>query len=141
MTLSDLSQVLALENLCYTTPWSLNSFRYELGNSDAILQVAVLNARIIGYVCVRTILDMTHLLNITVMPEFRRKGVAGMLLGDVIDELKRIKPGVRLTLEVRQSNIAAIRLYEKFGFQVTGRRKKYYQKPEDDALLMERGPG
>lgn len=137
MKAEDLTQVHALEGLCHTTPWSLNSFTYELNNRDAILRVVVLNDRVVGYVCVRTILDLTHLLNITVSPEFRRKGVGSMLLGDALAELKRRNPGVRLTLEVRQSNIAAIRLYEKFGFKVTGRRKNYYHMPEDDALLME----
>jgi len=134
---ADLAEVRALETLCYTTPWSLNSFRYELDNSDAILRVAVLNDRIIGYICVRTILDVTHLLNITVMPECRRQGIGGMLLENAFDELRHRKPGTLLTLEVRESNIAAVRLYEKFGFKVTGRRKKYYQMPDDDALLME----
>jgi len=134
---ADLAEVHTLETLCYTTPWSLNSLKYELENSDAILRVAVLDDRIVGYICVRTMLDVTHLLNITVTPELRRKGIGGMLMRNALAELRRIRPGTRLTLEVRQSNIAAIRLYEEFGFKVTGRRKKYYQMPEDDALLME----
>lgn len=137
MSLADLPQVHAIETRCYTTPWSLNSFKYEIGNPDAVLKAAVSENRVIGYACARTILDMTHLLNITVLPEHRRKGVADMLLRAVIEELKRSKPGIKLTLEVRQSNTAAIKLYEKFGFTITGSRKGYYQKPADDALLME----
>lgn len=137
MSLADLPQVHVIETLCYTTPWSLNSFKYEIGNPDTILKSAVSENQIIGYVCARTILDMTHLLNITVLPEHRCQGVAGILLRAVIEELKRSKPGIKLTLEVRQSNIAAIKLYEKFGFTITGTRKGYYQKPADDALLME----
>ncbi|RJQ54853.1 MAG: ribosomal-protein-alanine N-acetyltransferase [Nitrospiraceae bacterium] len=137
MTSADLAEVHAIENLCYSTPWSLNSFKYELGKKDTILKVAVSNGRVTGYVCVRTILDVTHLLNITVLPESRRKGIAGMLLSEALDELRRTKPATQLTLEVRQSNTAAIRLYEKFGFKVTGKRKNYYHKPDDDAVLME----
>ena len=137
MSADDLVQVCAIEDLCYTTPWSLNSFRYELTNKDAVLKVAVFNSGIIGYVCIRTILDMTHLLNVAVLPEFRLKGIGNALLKNAVGELKRLHPDTKLTLEVRQSNIAAVRLYEKFGFKVTGKRTKYYQKPEDDAILME----
>ncbi|RJQ49507.1 MAG: ribosomal-protein-alanine N-acetyltransferase [Nitrospiraceae bacterium] len=134
---ADLAQVHALETLCYSSPWSMSSFRYELENRDAILLVALYGGRIIGYVCVRTILDMTHLLNVTASPEFRRQGIGSILLHDAFNELKKKKPGAKITLEVRQSNAAAISLYEKFGFRVTGNRKGYYQKPDDDALLME----
>jgi len=134
---ADLEQVHNLEVLCHSTPWSLNSFRFELENRDTILKVAVSDSRVIGYVCVRTILDVTHLLNIAVLPEARREGVGGMLLRNVLDDLKRLKPGISLTLEVREANTAAKRLYEKSGFRVTGRRRRYYQEPEDDAILME----
>lgn len=134
---ADLQQVYAIENLCYTTPWSFNSFKYELENREAILKVAVLGSKIIGYTCIRTILDMTHLMNIAVLEEYRRKGVAHMLLADAILELKSLRPSAKLTLEVRESNLAAVRFYEKFGFNTTGKRKKYYQKPEDDAVIME----
>lgn len=137
MSPDDLVQVCAIENLCYTTPWSLNSFKHELTNKDAVLKVAVLNSEITGYVCIRTILDMTHLLNIAVLPQFRLRGIGSMLLNNAVGELKRLQPDATLTLEVRQTNIAAVRFYEKFGFKVTGKRTKYYQKPEDDAILME----
>jgi ribosomal-protein-alanine N-acetyltransferase len=134
---ADLRRVCDIENLCYTTPWSPDSFRYEIGNKEAILKVAVIDSQIVGYICVRTILDMTHLLNFTVLPEFRRRGIGKMLLKNAIEELKNLKPDTRLTLEVRRSNTPAIRCYEGFGFKITGGRKKYYQKPEDDAVLME----
>lgn len=137
MSPADLEQVLAIENLCYSTPWSLNSFKHEIENKDTILKVAVFNDRIAGYVCIRTILYVTHLMNITVLPELRHKGVGQLLLKNAIEDLQRLKPGTKLTLEVRKSNTSAIKLYEKFGFHVTGQRKNYYQKPDDDAILME----
>jgi ribosomal-protein-alanine N-acetyltransferase len=105
MSPDDLAQVCAIEDLCYTTPWSLNSFKYELTNNDALLKVAVLNSEIIGYVCIRTILDMTHLLNVAVLPEFRRRGVGNILLKNSVGELKRLHPDTKLTLEVRQSTL------------------------------------
>jgi ribosomal-protein-alanine N-acetyltransferase len=134
---ADLQQVCAIENQCYTTPWSFNSFKHEIDNSDSILRVAVSETQIIGYVCIRTMLDMTHLMNIAVLPEFRRRGAGKMLLGNAIGELKRLQPNTKLTLEVRQSNTVAVRFYEKSGFNVTGKRNKYYQEPEDDAIIME----
>ncbi len=137
MQLSDISDVLAIERISFTTPWDIRSFEYELGYKDTILKVAVLNNQIIGYVCVRTILDVTHILNLAVLPEFRRRGIGSMLLRDALNELKRLKPDINLiTLEVRESNTAAIELYEKFGFKVMGKRISYYDKPHENAIIM-----
>ena len=137
MHTSDLPEVLEIECICFTTPWDIRSFEYELGYKDTILKVAVLNNQIIGYVCVRTILDITHILNLVVLPDFRRKGIGSMLLRDALNELKRLKPDINLiTLEVRESNTAAIELYEKFGFKVMGKRISYYDKPHENAIIM-----
>ena len=137
MHTSDLPEVLEIECICFTTPWDIRSFEYELGYKDTILKVAVLNNQIIGYVCVRTILDVTHILNLVVLPDFRRKGIGSMLLRDALNELKRLKPDINLiTLEVRESNTAAIELYEKFGFKVMGKRISYYDKPHENAIIM-----
>ncbi len=137
MSCNDLPEVIAIENRCYSTPWTANSFRYELANERAILKVAVLHDRIVGYVCIRTILDETHLLNISVMPEFRRTGIASMLMFNILQVLRQLNPSTKLVLEVRESNAAAAGLYKKFGFHVTGRRKGYYKKPDEDAIVME----
>ena len=137
MYAADLSKVLEIEHMCFTTPWDIRSFEYELDYKDTILKVAVLNNQIIGYVCVRTILDVTHILNLAVLPEFRRRGIGSMLLRDALNELKRLKPDINLiTLEVRESNTAAIKLYEKFGFKVMGKRISYYDKPHENAIIM-----
>lgn len=138
MHTADLPEVLGIEHICFTTPWDIRSFEYELDYKDTILKVAVLNNQIIGYVCVRTILDVTHILNLAVLPEFRRRGIGSMLLRDALNELKRLKPDINLiTLEVRESNAAAIKLYEKFGFKVMGKRISYYDKPRENAVIME----
>lgn len=138
MTPPDLGEVRTIEETSFTTPWSRKSFEFEVDNDEAVLKVAVFNKHIVGYVCLRTILDITHVLNLVVTPEFRRRGAGGMLLRSAVNELKRVKPDVRsLTLEVRESNGAAIRLYKKYGFLVTGRRTGYYQRPSEDAVLME----
>lgn len=138
MSPSDLGEVQTIEETSFTTPWSISSFKFEVDNDETILKVAVFNEHIIGYVCLRTILDITHVLNLVVTPDFRRKGTGGMLLRSAVEELERVKPDVRsLTLEVRESNRAAIGLYEKSGFLVTGRRTGYYQRPSEDAVIME----
>lgn len=138
MSPADLGEVHTIEETSFTTPWSRKSFKFEVDNDETILKVAVFNEHIIGYVCLRTILDITHVLNLVVTPEFRKQGTGSMLLRSAVNELKRKNPDVwSLTLEVRESNRAAIRLYEKYGFLVTGRRTGYYQRPSEDAVIME----
>ena len=137
MSGNDLPRVIAIENECHATPWTSNSFEYEIRNKGAILKVAVLDGQVVGYICIRTILDMTHVLNIAVLPEFRRVGIGSMLLYGALKALAQLIPDKNLTLDVRESNFAAIRLYEKFGFKVTGSRRGYYKKPEEDAMIME----
>ncbi len=140
MTRKDLSEVHAIEKMCFTTPWQIKSFDYEINNKDAILKVAFFNHQLIGYVCIRSILDLTHVLDLAVIPEFRRMGFGSLLLKNALQELRRLKPVTNaITLEVRESNIAAIQLYEKFGFKEIGRRRGYYQKPHEDAIIMEQG--
>ncbi len=131
-------QVYEIAKQCFTTPWQLRSFEYELENRDAILKVAVLNVEIVGYICVRSILDVTHVMDVAVTPRLKRTGIGGLLLSNALQELRRVSPDINLiTLEVRESNIAAVKLYEKYGFREIGRRRGYYTKPIEDALIME----
>jgi ribosomal-protein-alanine N-acetyltransferase len=133
----DLDQVHAIETRCFSTPWQLTSFKYEIDNIDAILKVASFDIDIVGYVCIRNILDVTHVLDIAVKHDVRHMGIASMLLSSALQELRTARPDTKtITLEVRESNIAAIRLYEKFGFNEIGRRRDYYKKPTEDAVLM-----
>ncbi len=138
MTHEDLAEVLSVEDACSPAPWNANSFKYELDNRETILKVAVVNNKIAGYVCLRTILDITHVLNLAVLPEFRRISIGTMLLEHALKELKRLKPDVEsVTLEARESNTAAIRLYEKIGFKASGKRIGYYKNPPENAVIME----
>ena len=138
MTKEDVMQVQSVASRCFSTPWPSESFEYELSNKDAILKVAVANTSIAGYICLRTLLDITHVLDIAVIPRMRRAGIGSLLMNGALQELKTLRQDVTIvTLEVRESNIAAIGLYEKFGFKEIGRRKGYYRKPVEDALIME----
>lgn len=137
MTHEDLVQVHAIESRCFSTPWQLSSFRYEIDNINAILKVAVFHVDIVGYVCIRTILDITHLMDLAVKHEVRRMRIGSRLLSAAMEDLRMLKPETTLlTLEVRESNIGAIKLYEKFAFNEVGRRRGYYKKPNEDAIIM-----
>lgn len=134
----DIPQVAAIENQCFTSPWDLGSFKYEVKHKEAILMVAVSSDQVIGYVCVRPILEMAHVLNLAVVPRFRQKDIGKALLDRALQELRSSRPDIgRITLEVRESNTAAIKLYENFGFKITGKRIGYYERPHENAVIME----
>jgi len=137
MAYADLPAVLAVAAQSFTTPWEINSFKHELENKDAILKVALSASELVGYVCIRTLLDVIHIMDIAVLSEHRQQGIGSRLLQEALSTLKHMTPDVRqVTLEVRESNHAAIRLYRKHGFSTIGRRKGYYKNPVEDALLM-----
>ena len=137
MALSDLPMVHELADQSFSTPWSLSSFKYEIANRDAVLKVAEKNSRIIAYICIRSFLDATHVMDIAVMSEYRHEGIGTLLLFEALREIRDARPDAEhITLEVRESNIAAIKLYEKSGFRVTGRRMNYYSKPDEDGVIM-----
>ena len=133
----DILDVISIERLSFSTPWSEASFQSEIYNRCSILKVAELNGIIAGYICARHIADECHLLNMAVRPGYRRHGIATILLKDAIEDLR--ESGCRfLFLEVRESNYRARRLYEKFGFKTIGLRKNYYVYPDDNAVIMMR---
>lgn len=137
MAHQDLPQVHAMEERLFSDPWSMLSFSHELGNPAAILRVALFNEQVIGYVCIHSLLDVTHVLKVTVLPHFRRKGIGSRLLQSALQELQDKHMAIReVTLEVRASNNPAINLYRRLGFSERGRRRGYYRRPDEDALIM-----
>ena len=138
MSGNDLSEVHMLESICDATPWSVNALGYEIDNKDSILKVAVRAEKIIGYVCIRTLLDITHVMKISVLPEDRRNGIGSALFSEALKQLRLHKPDVTsVTLEVRDSNSAAVELYNNYGFRKTGTRKNYYKNPTEDGIVMQ----
>ena len=138
-TESDLNQIVGIERSCFADPWSEDAFRRLLAGLPAIFQVLVLppENRLVGYVIAFAVGDDAELLNVAVEPESRGKGFAGQMLDAVLIELGA--RGVRAAfLEVRESNRAARGLYESRGFREIGRRKNYYRRPVEDALVMRR---
>ena len=114
-------------------PWSENMLREELGKG--IFLVAEQDGKTAGYVGCQTVLDEGYITNVAVSPDFRRQGIARALIAELTAKAGENKLAF-VTLEVRESNLAARRLYEKNGFEIVGKRKNYYEKPAEDAILM-----
>ena len=111
-------------------------FRGELENECAVYLLAVTeDDRIIGYAGLQVVLDEGYIDNVAVDPEHRRQGVASDLLDAMIGQAQRRKLRF-LSLEVRAGNEGAIALYASFGFTAVGRRKGYYLRPPEDAIIM-----
>ena len=132
----DLFDVMEIEKEAFSDPWTFEMFHSELLNSLSHLWVVKeISGKLIGYICFWRVVDETHILNIAVHKQFRRKGIARNILLFAIDYWKI--DGVKtVLLEVRQSNMAAQELYGKFGFNIIVNRTKYYKKPVEDALVM-----
>ncbi len=124
-----------IESSCFSAPWSKNSIEEALNDSNYLFIKLVCDGKTIGYGGIMTVLDESDVVNIAILSEYRGKGYGKMLLTRLETEAK-IKGAVLLHLEVRQSNRVAIGLYEGFGFEIDGLRKKYYKKPQEDAVLM-----
>lgn len=135
MNYNTAKQVAALEEQLFSDPWSLRALREELANPAATWLVAKKAHRVAGFIGVHRILDEMHILQVGVVQEQRRRGIAGLLLGTVVELASQRRMNVIL-LEVRQSNLAALSLYRSFGFEQVGRRPDYYHNPTEDALLL-----
>lgn len=127
--------VTEIEKASQTCPWSEESFRNELQQDHGIFIVGELGTDLIGFAGEWIIVDEAHIITVAVADEHRRKGYAQKLITELL--LRAASQGATCsTLEVRASNEAAIALYEKFGFNATGRRKNYYPDNKEDAVIM-----
>ena len=135
MTQIHVQQVALLEKLCFSDPWSEKSVAGELENPLAYWLVAVEEEMVTGYIGSQTVLDETDMMNVAVHPDHRRKGIAEALVMELEKALKDLGSH-SLTLEVRESNEPARKLYEKLGFVQVGKRPRYYRNPREDALIL-----
>ena len=137
LRVSHLPEVLPIERASYVTPWSVAMFVLELTRPETIALCARSAGRMIGYVVCSPQASDWHVMNVSVDPGYRRRGVAGQLLETMVEQLEEVTGATpRLTLEVRPSNDAAIKLYRNLGFLVGGRRRGYYPDDGEDALIM-----
>ena len=136
----DLDRVEEIERASYPTPWSRAMFAAEMRKPSSLAIGAYLEAgELVGYAYVSRYVDAWHVMNVAVASNFRRRGIATTLLERVF-ELTAADSRHGYTLEVRTSNMEAIRLYERLGFEHRGIRPGYYTDNREDALIMWREP-
>ena len=140
-TVVDLDDVLRIEAMTFSRPWTREMYLSELEHREVSRVYLARDAvgEAIGFCSCWQILDEVHINNLAVLPERRRAGVASALLMRVLAD-GAARGAHRATLEVRRSNHAALALYDRFGFVVTGVRKGYYSNPDEDALVLWREP-
>jgi ribosomal-protein-alanine N-acetyltransferase len=149
MKLEDIPRVHEIDMLSFSLPWPENSFQFELTQNPSTL--AIVNEMIppdampiiIGMAVVWIIVDEAHIATIAIHPHFRGHGIGKKLLAETLRQ--SIQHGAVLaTLEVREHNYIAQKMYQKFGFEVAGRRPKYYHDNNEDAVILtlpKLGPG
>lgn len=136
MTIADVDAVQEVERSSFPVPWPANAFRHELTqNRNARYVVARSGDRIVGYGGLWLMVDEAHITTFAVHPDHRRRRIGERLLQRLF-EVAAAMSAEWLTLEVRASNLAAQRLYEKYGFRRAGVRRRYYSDNNEDALIM-----
>lgn len=124
-----------IEDECFSSPWSLDSFKAELPKLGACFYLAEENGEAAGYIGFNMVLDEGYIANVAVKERFRRRGIARTLMEKVIETAK--ENGLSfVSLEVRESNIPARNLYEALGFSCQGVRKNFYRNPMENGLIL-----
>lgn len=138
MAPEDVDVVALIEAESFSDPWPRNAFTVLLRRAHARLRVAVDgHGLVVGYCALLIALDEREVANICVAPLVRGKGVAGVLLDEALASADETLASA-VFLEVRESNSPARRLYDARGFRMVGRRRGYYQQPDEDALVLRR---
>ena len=132
----DTEKAAIIEERCFTEPWSANSLLMLTG-ANAFGIVCEIDGTVAAYGGMICVLDEGQITNIATLPEFRRRGLAKKVLLSMLDEARSRKLAF-VTLEVRESNVAAIALYEQTGFVKLGKRPNFYRKPTEAAVIMEK---
>lgn len=144
-----LDDIVALDQQCFGGLWTREGYQRELlspnsyllglkipvNSQDTTFPLSQESSRLIGIGCFWAILEEAHITILGIHPDYRGKGLGRLLLQELLAEA--VRWGLeRATLEVRESNVGAIALYQKFGFKIAGNRKKYYANPPEDALIL-----
>jgi [ribosomal protein S18]-alanine N-acetyltransferase len=132
---TDIEPVSKIERQSFSTAWSTQAYVTELANPAAVYLVAVLGDRVVGYGGEWVIMDEAHITTIAVLPECRGKRIGERLLNEML-HVARKKGASRATLEVRETNEVAQRLYRKYGFVRAAQRKHYYADTNEHADIM-----
>ncbi len=136
LTVADLDEVCHLEVLSFSRPWSKASYRHELAENEMANFFGLFDGeKLIAFAGYWLIVDEGHIANVAVHPAYRRQGCGELLMRRIIVDCQA-KGGKKMTLEVRKRNFPARDMYYKLGFEKKGERPRYYQDPQDDALIM-----
>jgi ribosomal-protein-alanine N-acetyltransferase len=136
-----LPEIVELDQLCLGGLWTLDGYQRELDNPKTGFLSLTSRTKptdapeLIGCGCFWSILEEAHITLLMIHPDYRGRGLGNLLLYSLLKQA--VTQGLeRATLEVKDSNTKAIHLYKKFGFKLAGKRKKYYQKTGEDALIF-----
>ena len=133
----DLPHVMTIEKQAFTNPWSLAMFVLEMSKPSSICLAAVSRRNeLYGYLVCSRYDDVWHLMNVSVEADLRRKGIAKLLLDRMFELSQKDDEKQQYTLEVRLTNVSAIKMYEVYGFRSAGIRRRYYKNDGEDALIM-----
>ena len=141
MNKEDLDQVKTIDRMSFSLPWPDHSYNYEFyKNPLSLLWVAEIEEndeshRVVGTLVIWLIVDEAHIATIAVHPDYRNQGIAGQMLAEAMRAAVE-KGMLQATLEVRANNTIAQQLYMRFGFEIVGRRQRYYRDNNEDALIM-----
>ena len=136
MTVEDVPAAHEIDRLSFALPWPERSLRFEVtDNPAARCWVAELDGNVVGMLVLWVIIDEAHIATLATHHEFRRQGIAKQLLVTALDNAY-VEGARSALLEVRAGNEAAQAMYRKFGFEIVGRRERYYKDNNEDAVLM-----
>jgi ribosomal-protein-alanine N-acetyltransferase len=136
-TENDVAEIVEIERACFSDPWSSSAFTSALREAVVYFRVIRAEGRVAGYVVAWFVADEGEITNLAVAPAMRRRGLAAALLDETLHEAER-RGVANVYLEVRDSNEGARALYASRGFDEVGRRRKYYRKPAEDAVVLRR---
>ena len=142
LTSNDVAEVVALDEICLGGLWKAEAYLREIDSDKSTLITLRLaepessnRSKIIGMGCLWSIVDEAHITLLAIHPDYRRQGLGQLLLLELLkDAISRNLAWA--TLEVNENNSTAVNLYKKYGFQIAGKRKNYYQPAGDDALVL-----
>ncbi len=134
MNESHLNDLVLLEKQCFSVPWSRAALEAELEKENSRFFVAITKNEVSGYIGANNVLGEVYVNNIAVFYNYRGRGIGTKLLSHLISVAKEENCGF-VTLEVRESNISARKLYEKLNFRKAGVRKNFYEQPKEDGII------
>ena len=134
---AEIDAILAVEEASFTNPWTREMYASELRNRSVchILVVRTEERPVVGFCAFWLVSDEIHINNLAIRPPLRGYGIGTALVQEVLARAEALGAD-RATLEVRESNGGARRLYERLGFYLAGTRRSYYTNPVEDALIL-----